>query len=181
MTSDLFTPERTPRDRARLGDPETSKAAAAQLNPKWTRELYQRIMRAFTVLGDMDDKALIAAVHEMEDALGIKRSSESGIRSRRSELAKPNMDRLDEIAVEMGRDRDMAWPTGRAFGDLRAICGYADLSDTSAACCYVTGRPIDKASAVLRLRTEGFRSPLWDTGRRIVIDNRHVIVWGLAR
>jgi hypothetical protein len=166
--------------RARRTDPETSHAAAAAQEPK-LRASHARVLAMFKLYGEMHDRQLEAYLHDAEKMAGMKRMSPSGIRSRRSELAKPNMDRLDEIAVEIDRERNQAWPVGRAFGDTPVIHGYADLSDDPNATCPVTGKPLCKALAVRRLRDEGFRSPLWDTGRRETVDGHRVIVWGIAR
>ena len=137
--------------RARSGDPETSKASAAAVTPAKLTELQRRILRAFDVMGPMDDKALVVLVQRMEDQLGIKVSSAAGIRSRRSDLSKPNMERIADIIREMGDG--------------------VELSVT-----------YDEALRLARqqLTIEGLRSPVWDTGRRVQIEGRNFIVWGLA-
>lgn len=151
--TDLFTPG------ARRTDPVTSKAAAQAVQPEKRTELQRRILRAFEIMGDMHDQQLLDTVHTIERNLGIpeeKLSSPSGVRSRRSELSKPNMDRLVDLAVE--------------------VCKEIGVEATQAT---KTLAIVDKARD--RLRTEGFRSPLWDTGKREFIKGSNVIVWGLAK
>lgn len=162
---DFFTmlrdrhPDPAPTTGARHTDPETSKAASQAVQPEKRTELQRRILRAFEIMGDMDDQALLQTVHMIERNLGIpeeKLSSPSGVRSRRSELAKPNMERLTDLAVE--------------------ICKEIGVEATQVA---ETREIVDKARE--RLRIEGFRSPLWDTGRRVFIKGSYVIVWGVAK
>lgn len=141
-----------PVTRARRTDPETSKAAASSVTN--LRASQARILAMFRLYGDMHDKQLEAYLHDAERSAGIKPMSPSGIRSRRSELSKPNMDRLDEImAGEYAR--------GRSRGEVND----ALLEDW----------------ARKQLHIEGFRSHLWDTGKRAVVDGRTVIVWGIAQ
>jgi hypothetical protein len=140
--------------KARRTDPATSKAAGAAIdsNADKLRASQARVLAMFKLYGDMHDKQLLTNLHDAEKAAGLKPMSPSGVRSRRSELSKPNMDRLDRLAVEMHGH------------PLFAIC-----------------LPSDREVLRERLRSEGFRSPLWDTGVRVIVDGRHVIVWGLAR
>lgn len=137
--------------RARKGDPVTSHAAAEKVTALRASQL--RVKNMFVLYGDMHDRQLLTVLHEAEKSAGLKPMSPSGARSRRSELAKPNMDRLNEIAAEIA---------GPSYGFENLIEGEQD-------------------AARKRLRTEGFRSPLWDTGKRELVEGRHVIVWGLAR
>lgn len=149
------------RAHARTSDPETSKVVAANIAPAKRTALQLRILRAFEIMGPMHDAALYEVVTQMERNLGLKPSSPSGVRSRRSELAKPNMERLDEIAI--ARHIEMGAVQRRAFG------AFAELSTA------------DQRAARNRLVAEGVRSPLWDTGKRELVDGQRVIVWGLAK
>ncbi|HTJ62135.1 MAG TPA: hypothetical protein VL333_13170 [Candidatus Saccharimonadales bacterium] len=118
-----------------------------------------RVLNMFVLYGDMNDKQLITYLHDAEKAAGLKLMSDSGVRTRRSELSKPNMDRLAEIVREQ---------TGVAVHQhdlLSADQGDATVTD----------------AARRQLRIEGFRSKLWDTGKREIVDGRTVVVWGLAR
>lgn len=143
----LFSPPAT-----RSTDPATSKAAAASVRKQTANQA--RIVALFKTYGDMTDEQLAKLLDELaEQKLGV-RMSPSSIRSRRSELAKPNMERLDEMAREHVTD-------AKSFADLD-----------------------EGAQGVLRihLRREGFRSPLWDTGKRETMSTgRQAIVWGIAR
>lgn len=69
---------------ARITDPETSHEAAKSVSK--LKDTYDTILTAFGTLGPMNDEQLIklwrVGVHE----LGWRSASESGIRSRRSEL-----------------------------------------------------------------------------------------------
>lgn len=137
--------------RARSRDPETSKAAAASVKNK--RASHERILNMFRLYGDMNDETLTRVIRDAEKAAGLPPMSVSGVRSRRSELSKPNMDRLDEIAREHN-ERDFAAQSSGAVRD--ALRGF--------------------------LRREGFRSELWDTGKRETLaSGRQAIVWGIAR
>lgn len=147
----------TASTRARRTDPETSQQAALALEAPKLRASQARVLQMFKLYGDLHDKALITYLHDAERSAGMKPMSPSGVRSRRSELSKPNMDRLDEIVVSLAAAENIK-PTDDVF------------------------RQIDwMPRARQQLRREGFRSPLWDTGRREVVDGRNVIIWGLAR
>lgn len=145
--------------RARRTDPATSHEAGEKVSK--LRASQARVLSMFKLYGDMHDKQLMDYLHDAEKAAGLKPMSPSGVRSRRSELARPNMERLSEIMRE---------DTGLALGqhDLFAID-----KDSPAERLLVRARD--------RLRIEGFRSPLWDTGKREIVDGRTVIIWGLAR
>jgi hypothetical protein len=152
---DLFSQPTPPR--ARTSHPETSKAAAASVRKQTAS--HRRILALFKLYGDMTDETLATYLNEAQQATGMKPMSPSGIRSRRSELAKPNMDRLDEIAWEYA---------GQPFSRLG--CSFADMDEAA------------QKRARHQLRTEGFRSPLWDTGKRETMSTgRAAIVWGIAR
>lgn len=138
---------------ARRSDPATSKQAAASLTMAKMRASHLRVLQLFRLYGDMDDRTL----RRVATAEGWT-ISDSGLRTRRSELAKPNMDRLDEIAEELA-----ATATGNHG------LAFADLADG------------DRRRVRERLKAEGFRSPLWDTGRRETYEQgREGVVWGLA-
>ncbi len=138
--------------RARTSDPATSREAASSVGAM--RASQARIMAIFRAYGDLTDEELSMYVADVERQLGIKLMSPSGVRSRRSELAKANMERLDEIAANLTND-------GNKFFE-------------------VTNEVQDSARA--HLRREGFRSPLWDTGvRRTTAAGRKTIVWGIAK
>jgi hypothetical protein len=147
------------RERARLTDPSTSKEAAAKVTHM--RASQARVLAMFKLYGDLHDKQLIEYLHDAEKSAGLKPMSESGARSRRSELSKPNMDRIaqmiEEACVTIGAEApDEAAP-------------YADLTEQ------------EQRAMRARLLIEGLRSPLWDTGKRVIVDGRKVIVWGLAQ
>lgn len=139
--------------RARSRDPETSKAAAASVRN--VRASHKRVLAMFRLYGDMTDESLAALLNDAARETGFKAMSPSGVRSRRSELSKPNMDRLDEIA------RDLV---------DGAVRGFANLHEEQ------------QHNARVVLRIEGFRSELWDTGKRETLaSGRQAIVWGVAR
>lgn len=146
--------------RARRRDPDTSKNAAASVRNM--RASHARVLAMFKLYGDMTDETLAKYLNEAEREVGLKLMSPSGVRSRRSELSKPNMDRLDAIA--------------RARFPLAT---FALLTEPH------------QNAAREQLRREGFRGidgqpttrdTLWDTGKRETLDSgRSAIVWGIAR
>lgn len=148
---------------SRSTDPGTSKEAGElATTPAKLRASHALILRVFDAYGPMNDKDLLDRVHVVEKNLGQKKfMSPSGVRSRRSEMSKPNMDRLDEIAMDIsaGEGNQLA----RAWG------AFAGLSLEL------------QHEARERLRREGFPSKLIDTGGREIVDGRSVIVWGLAK
>lgn len=144
---------------SRTSDPSTSRDAGKRATTTAKlRASHALILNVFNAYGDMNDKDLLDRVHDVERNLGKKKlMSPSGVRSRRSELSKPNMDRLDEIAMDINPD------LSRAFGAFESLS------------------PVDRLTARARLATEGFKSKLWDTGKREEVDGRQNIVWGLAK
>jgi hypothetical protein len=107
----------------------------------------------FELYGNLHDKELIKLLQGWEKSNGLKPQSESGIRSRRSELSSANDDALDEIAEH--------------------------LANTAAA-TFLSLSPELQTKARDILRIEGFRSPLWLVGVTS-IDGRRVGVWGVAK
>lgn len=74
------------RARARRTDPETSHTAAASVGG--LTENQRALMTVFRVVGEpMLDEELVREYQSRLKALRLPRQSESGIRSRRSELA----------------------------------------------------------------------------------------------
>jgi len=82
----------------RTQDPETSQAAGASV--KGLAETYRIILTTLRQSGPMNDPALIRAFQSSG-----KRASDSGIRSRRSELTAQGLivDTGDRIKMESGR------------------------------------------------------------------------------
>lgn len=157
---------------ARKTDPETSHQAAEQVTR--LRASQALVLNVFVAYGDMNDKDLLDRVHATQRGLGLpKVMSPSGVRSRRNELAKPNQDRIEELVTE--------WFTARDFihGDVGQKWFLNIAPDFREATSEEIRAAAVSARAVLQM--EGFRSKLWDTGKRELVDGRHVIVWGLAR
>lgn len=151
--------------RARTSDPDTSKAAAASVQN--LRASHRRVLAMFRAYGDMTDETLAEYLNEAARDTGVKMMSPSGVRSRRSELSKPNMDRIEELMMEWTR-------THRPHINVHPLTyrSHLDNHEVAAACVW----------ARATLITEGIRSPLWDTGRREKLSSgRMAIVWGLAR
>ena len=147
---DAFAPV-SAEPATRKGHPETSRAAAASVQNM--RASHKRVLAMFRTYGDMTDETLAEYLNEAAKDTGIKLMSPSGVRSRRSELSKPNMDRIEEMEQEMGDGVAMAMTHEQAMQQCRA-----------------------------RLLVEGVRSPLWDTGKREKLaSGRMAIVWGIAR
>lgn len=69
---------------ARITDPETSHEAAKSVSK--LRYMYDTMIIAFETLGPMNDEQLIKLWRVGVTELGWRSASESGIRSRRSEL-----------------------------------------------------------------------------------------------
>lgn len=157
---------------ARKTDPETSHQAAEGVTR--LRASQALVLNVFVAYGEMNDKDLLDRVHSTQRQLGLsKLMSPSGVRSRRSELSKPNQDRIDELVDE--------WMTARNF--VRGLEGQPYFLNVAPDFRKVT--PEELAEARLSSRAvlihEGLRSKLWDTGRREIVDNRSVVVWGIAR
>lgn len=148
---DAFAPV-SAEPATRKGHPETSRAAAASVQN--IRASHKRVLAMFRTYGDMTDETLAEYLNEAAKDTGIKLMSPSGVRSRRSELSKPNMDRLGEIVEDVKQEHKSP-----------------PITDEAAHVC-----------ARARLVIEGVRAPLWDTGRREKLSSgRMAIVWGLAR
>lgn len=162
--------------RARKTDPETSHQAADTQERK-LRPSQARILAMFKMYGDMHDKQLVDYVHDAEKMAGFKKlMSQSGVRSRRNELAKANEERL----VELRRQ----WMAVRGFTKIvegRPFRPAPSGPESAGAFANTVEIAASDEWARRTLRIEGFRSPLWDTGRREVVDDRNVIVWGIAR
>lgn len=141
--------------RARTSDPLTSHAAVPTNAAIRASQL--RVKNMFVLYGDMHDQQLLSVLHEAEKSAGLKPMSPSGARTRRSELSKPNMDRLIELSNEWLEQQRRTYDT-------------------------LTPSEIEECEMWCRdtLRTEGFRSPLWDTGKREKVGRNNVIIWGLA-
>jgi hypothetical protein len=167
-----------PTARARTGAPATSRAAAASLTLGNMRASQMRVLQLFTAYGDMDDRALL----RVAKAEGVK-MSDSGLRSRRSELAKPNMDRIDGLMAEWMKERRY-WRFRDGWFRLAPNNTTTVASpdrDASGPGAYATTAELKACEEWARrtLRIEGFRSPLWDTGRRVEYEGgRQGIVWG---
>lgn len=146
---DLFT---SGGAHARSHDPATSKAAAASLTVADLRTTQREVLQLYRRLGAMDDRAMIRAARD----IGLTQS-DSSLRSRRSELSKPNQERIAAMVDE-------------------AVAAYKARNDGV--------HPLDadlarfEAEARERLAIEGFRSPVYDTGRRVTYEGgRQGIVW----
>lgn len=147
-------------ERVRKSDPRTShEAAAGQADSKITLT-QRRVLSAFKLYGEMTDATLVAVLNGMEREAGLlKLTSPSGARSRRSELSKPNEDRLVQLRTEW-------WLTNEPkVGD----------------CTLEEGEAMADAWARSTLRVEGFRSPLWNTGKVEKLPTGYnAVVWGIA-
>jgi hypothetical protein len=144
---DLFSAPFDNGVHARASDPETSHAAAASVNQSEGQALVLKMFRRY---GPMTDEVLQARMKEHLPGM----LSESGVRTRRSELSKPNMERLEEIVVELTTPgSEPGEPKGHFSETVRA-----------------------------QLRREGFRSVLWDSGERADVSSgrRQAIVWEIA-
>ena len=142
----------------RSGDPSTSKAAASSV--RGVAASHKRILAMFRTYGDMTDETLKGYLDELADRAMAPKMSPSGARSRRGDLSKPNMDRLDQIANEY-------YSGVPGSGKVR----FADIPDEAT-----------QNRVRHQLRSEGFRSPLWDTGKREKLSTgRMAIVWGIAK
>jgi hypothetical protein len=144
---------------ARSSDPETSKAAAASVQN--LRASHKRVLAMFRAYGDMTDETLASYLDEAASETGIKLMSPSGVRSRRSELSKPNMDRMEELREEWLKQNRPGQKLDQLDDHEYNACGYW---------------------ARATLLVEGLRAPLWDTGKREALSSgRQAIVWGLAK
>lgn len=124
-------------------------------NTQGMRPSQARVYNMFRLYGDITDKQLVVYLNSMEKGAGIEPMSHSGARSRRSELSKPNMDRLDEIVRSFWEGRDPPPKEPMTF------LGSGEAT---------------RQKARDQLRDEGFRSALWDTGGRVGGQT----IWGLA-
>lgn len=145
---------------ARSTDPETSHAAANAVSASGLRASQALVLNMFVAYGPMHDKDLLDRVHATQKQLGLtKLMSPSGVRSRRSELSKPNMERMAEIAREISGVP--VYVAEVHHGLANAMTLFTD--------------------ALNRLRVEGFRSTLIDNGKRETVDGHRVVVWEIAR
>jgi hypothetical protein len=157
-----------PTARARKGAPATSKAAAQSLTLGTMRASQMRVLQLFTEYGDMDDRSLLKVAR----AAGVK-MSDSGLRSRRSELAKPNMDRLAALRHQWYKENNVVG--GGVCLGLVSI-DHMEREEANIPTAQYNAA-VEWARRTLRL--EGFRSPLWDTGRRVTYEGgREGTVWG---
>lgn len=173
----------TPSTRARKTDPDTSHQAADAQEPK-LRPSQARVLAMFKLYGDLHDKQLQAYLHDMEKAAGFKKlMSPSGIRSRRSELSKNNEERLRQLRTQFYIEHGQipAQRAGAHWTSTDDQAARAPITVQEEAAIEGTRRTAAEEWARRTLRIEGFRSPLWDTGRREKVDGHNVIVWGLAR
>lgn len=115
----------------------------------------REVVKAYAVYGPMNDTTLVDLMRQRAASGERPPVSDSGIRSRRAELSKPNMERLDEIRLQLV---DACERRGESMS--------AEEADHAARA---------------QLRREGFRSPVWDTGTRERINGRAHTVWGIAR
>lgn len=156
----------TSAPRARSADPATSKQAAASVQNM--RASHRMVLAMFRAYGEMTDETLAEYINAAAENTGVKRMSPSGVRSRRSELAKPNMDRLNEIVREMSN-------TKATYHEAIGLTEQGNAQDRERWTKIVS-------AARHRLRVEGWYSPLWDTGKRERMKTgRLAIVWGIAR
>ncbi len=88
---------------ARISDPETSQAAAKSVSK--LKEMYDTMLIAFESLGPMNDEQLIKLWRVGVNELGWRSASESGIRSRRSELVAQGkiVDSGKRVKMQSGR------------------------------------------------------------------------------
>ena len=122
-----------------------------------------RVLAMFRLYGAMDDTQLIRYQREQAIEAGVKPLSESGTRSRRSELSKPNEERLAELRAEfmrVAREKIPVAPTSQS--EIEREAKFAD----------------DWARSTL-LR-EGVRSPLWAVTERTLDTGRKATVWEIV-
>lgn len=131
---DLFESGAGAAAHARKNNPRTSKDAAATFDMAKIRTSQREVLQLFRIYGPMDDRALIEAARERGSA-----QSDSSIRTRRSELSKPNTDRVRAIVEEMGDGVELEMTEDEAEAHARS-----------------------------RLSLEGYRGPVYDTGKRVV-------------
>ena len=88
---------------ARISDPETSHEAAKSVSK--LKEMYDTMLIAFESLGPMNDEQLIKLWRVGVNELGWRSASESGIRSRRSELVAQGkiVDSGKRVKMQSGR------------------------------------------------------------------------------
>lgn len=148
--------------RSRTTDPSTSREAGERVTN--LRASQARVLNMFVLYGDMHDQQLLEYLHDAERQAGLPLMSDSGVRSRRSELAKPNMERLQNLTAGYVLDW-MDEQDGKPEFD-----GFSREATEE-----------EWQRARVELRVEGFKSKLWDTGKREIVNGRRVIIWGLAR
>jgi hypothetical protein len=71
----------------RRTDPDTSRAAAETITPEKLRASHEAVLEVFRLHGPMIDEELVAACDRMAAEGRIRKQAESGIRTRRRELA----------------------------------------------------------------------------------------------
>lgn len=145
---------------ARTTDPATSKAAAEGHSESQLTATQQRVLNCFRLYGDMTDVALVKNLNAMERDAGLTRfTSASGARSRRKDLSRANEARLAELRAQ--------WQAETPWAHTDSAAAFDAAAD-------------EWARRTLRL--EGFRAPLWPTGKTERLQTGYqAIVWGLAR
>lgn len=145
---------------ARRTDPATSHAAAAGQSQRALTATQQRVLHCFKLYGDMTDVTLARNLNQLEKDAGMTRlTSPSGARSRRKDLSRGNEERLAELRGQWQAENPLAHVDSAAAFD-RAADEWARRT----------------------LALEGFRGPLWPTGRTEMLTTGYsAIVWGLAR
>lgn len=166
--------------RARPTDPKPSHDAAKALTEDKLTRLQARVLSAFQMYGAMYDKQLVDRVQDMERRAGFAAiTSPSGIRSRRAELCRPNDDRLLHLRRDWYENayETEERPAYRVFG-----------TDTDEEVRRIEREEMDEESlrragewARNHLKTEGIRSPLWNSGRTVNVDGFNVTIWEIAK
>lgn len=160
---------------ARKTDPETSKTPG--IGEGALRASQARVLAMFKLYGDLTDQQLLMYLHDAEKAAGLRLMSPSGARSRRSELAQPNTARMRELRRDWYREHNVV-VMGESIGRARLHDDFGALEEAVP----VAQRTAADEWARRTLRIEGFRSLLWDTGRRVKSESGYpMIVWGIAR
>lgn len=91
--------------KARTTDPSTSHAAAASISEDTLRESQAAVLRFMRNLGPMTDVDLVARYSSAAGLQDLPRQSQSGLRTRRAELAAAGLveDTGERVRLESGR------------------------------------------------------------------------------
>lgn len=105
----LHSPSAAQEPRARTTDPETSHAAARSVTKLTAKQ--EAVVKVLRALGPATDQTLVLSYRDMSQGGQVPQQSESGVRTRRNELASmepARVVRVGTVKLPSGR-RAILW------------------------------------------------------------------------